>query len=238
VIKEADKGNAVVILDREYYRDNILDMLKDRMYYEETDKKADQKTYKMITKLLHEHEGELHKEEIDYITNFTFTESYFYGLPKVHKSEVISNAILEQHTEYINIINPDDLKFRPIVGGPNCITQRLSHFIDIILKPLCCEVPSFIRDDLEFLNHLRSHCGSSFLSVKLTVKIENISFKNNFHGFKNKIFRKAILYNVSFIFQPKCYCRNSQIVRNICRKTYNIKTGEFRIWIYGRRQMI
>ena len=40
---------------------------------------------KLITKLLHEHEGELHKEEIDYITNFTFTESYFYGLPKVHK---------------------------------------------------------------------------------------------------------------------------------------------------------
>jgi hypothetical protein len=43
-------------------------MLKDGMYYEETDKKADQKTYEMITKLLHEHEGELHKEEIDYIT--------------------------------------------------------------------------------------------------------------------------------------------------------------------------
>jgi hypothetical protein len=50
VIKEADKGNAVVILDREYYRDKTLDMLKDGMYYEETDKKADQKTYKMITK--------------------------------------------------------------------------------------------------------------------------------------------------------------------------------------------
>jgi hypothetical protein len=29
VIKEADKGNAVVILDREYYRDKILDMLKE-----------------------------------------------------------------------------------------------------------------------------------------------------------------------------------------------------------------
>jgi hypothetical protein len=28
VIKEADKGNAVVILDREYYRDKILDMKK------------------------------------------------------------------------------------------------------------------------------------------------------------------------------------------------------------------
>ena len=39
-------------------------MLKDGMYYAETDKKADQKTYKMITKLLYEHKGELHKEEI------------------------------------------------------------------------------------------------------------------------------------------------------------------------------
>jgi hypothetical protein len=77
VIKQADKGNAVVLLDREYYRNKILDMLKDGMYYEETDKKADQKTYKMITKLLHEYEGELHKEEIGYITNFTFTESLF-----------------------------------------------------------------------------------------------------------------------------------------------------------------
>jgi hypothetical protein len=62
--------------------------------------------------------------------------SNFYGLPKVHKREVISNAILEQHTECIKIFNLNDLKFRPIVGGPNCITQRLSHFIDIILKKL------------------------------------------------------------------------------------------------------
>jgi hypothetical protein len=46
----SSKGNAVVILDREYYRDKILDMLKDGMYYEKTDKTTDQKTYKMITK--------------------------------------------------------------------------------------------------------------------------------------------------------------------------------------------
>ena len=37
MIKEADKGNAVVILDREYYRETFLNMLKDGMYYEETD---------------------------------------------------------------------------------------------------------------------------------------------------------------------------------------------------------
>jgi hypothetical protein len=69
-------------------------MLKDGMYYEETDKKADQKTYKMITKLLHEHEGELHKEEIDYITNFTFTESYF-----------ILDLKLQQHYLYLPLLS-------------------------------------------------------------------------------------------------------------------------------------
>jgi hypothetical protein len=44
------------------------------MYYEETDKKADQKTHKMITKLLHEHEGELHKEEIDSVSRINSLE--------------------------------------------------------------------------------------------------------------------------------------------------------------------
>ena len=30
----------------------------------------------------------------------------------------------------------------------------LSHLLDILLKPLCEKVPSFIRDDLDFLNHV------------------------------------------------------------------------------------
>ena len=59
-----------------------------------------------------------------------------------------------KNSEYIEILRHDDLTFRPIVGGPNNVTQRLSNFIDIILKPLCQEVPSFIRDDLDFLTHL------------------------------------------------------------------------------------
>ncbi|CAG2184848.1 unnamed protein product [Mytilus edulis] len=154
IIKEADKGNAVVIMDREYYRDSILNMLQDEMSYEVTDKKLDRQTSTMIKKLLKKHETELFKEEIDYISNSKFSESYFYGLPKIHKSEEISNAISEQNSEYIELLTPNDLKFRPIVGGPNSVTQNLSHFIDIVLKPLCREVPSFIRDDLDFLNHL------------------------------------------------------------------------------------
>ena len=154
LIKEADKGNAVVIMDRVYYRDKILEMLEDNIYYELSNDKADRQTINMIKKLLNKHKSELFEEEIDYMSNFTFSQSYFYGLPKIHKSEEISNAIHAQNNEYVELLRPDDLKFRPIVGGPNSVTQRLSHFIDIILKPLCRVVPSFVRDDLEFLNHL------------------------------------------------------------------------------------
>ncbi|XP_071124195.1 uncharacterized protein [Mytilus edulis] len=141
-------------MDREYYRDNILNMLQDEMSYEVTDKILDRQTSTMIKKLLKKHKTELFEEEIDYISNSKFSESYFYGLPKIHKSKEISNAISEQNSEYIELLTPNDLKFRPIVGGPSSVTQNLSHFIDIVLKPLCCEVPSFIRDDLDFLNHL------------------------------------------------------------------------------------
>ena len=43
---------------------------------------------------------------------------------------------------------------RPIIAGPSCPTQRLSNLLDIILKPLCIEIPSFMKDDMDFLLHI------------------------------------------------------------------------------------
>ena len=154
VIKEADKGGAVVIMDAHYYRDKIKEMLDDPDFYIETDEGADARTRKSIHKLIQQHGKDLMDEEIDYLCNFEHSTSYFYGLPKIHKCDEINSAINEQKSDYIKIHNPKTLKFRPIVGGPNSATQRLSHLLDLILKPLCKEVPSFIRDDLDFLETL------------------------------------------------------------------------------------
>jgi hypothetical protein len=98
--------------------------------------------------------GNITNKEKDYLTNFDTRESLFYGLPKVHKSSKIKNAIAVPKGEYICCLNPADLTFRPIVGGPNSSTQRLSNLLDILLQPYCQKVPSFIKDDLDFLNHL------------------------------------------------------------------------------------
>lgn len=154
IIKEADKGGAVVVMDAGYYRDKLLQMLTDEEFYSETDEGMDNKTRKMINKLVENHGGGLYKEEAVYLTNFKHDTSYFYGLPKIHKSKTITDAIKVQQAEYVTVFQPTDLKFRPIVGGPNSSTQRLSHLLDLILKPVCPEVPSFIRDDIDFLQHL------------------------------------------------------------------------------------
>ena len=42
----------------------------------------------------------------------------------------------ETPTEYLKISEPPIIKGRPIVGGPNCPTNKLSNLIDLILKPL------------------------------------------------------------------------------------------------------
>ena len=68
-------------------------------------------------------------KEIDYLVNFTCQTSNFYGLPKVHKSDIIAKAIEEQNSEYIKIHEPEDLTLCPIVTGPNCPTKRLSTLI-------------------------------------------------------------------------------------------------------------
>ena len=52
-------------------------------------------------------------------TNFTWKTSNFYGLPEIHKSQHIKEAIKEQNTEYIKLPlpPPPHLKMRPIVDG-------------------------------------------------------------------------------------------------------------------------
>jgi len=81
---------------------------------------------------------------------FKHLPNYFYGLPKIHKSYNINRAIDEQKSEYVTLEGTDDLCFQPIVGGPNSAT----HFLDLILKPLCKQVDSFIKDDMDFLRYL------------------------------------------------------------------------------------
>ena len=154
IIKEADKGGSVVVMNSNFYCEKIIDMLGNDEFYTLIGSNADNVTYKLINELVMKYRNGIMEEEIDYLTSFVYKTSYFYGLPKIHKSVIIREAIAKQNSEYVYVENPNDLTFRPIVGGPSGVTQRLSHFLDLILKPMCSSVKSFIKDDFDFLNHL------------------------------------------------------------------------------------
>ena len=65
---------------------------------------------------------------------------------------IIEFAINTQNSDTIEIFEPNDLKLRPIVGGPKCPTRKLSQLIDILLKPFLKHIKSFIFHSLDFLN--------------------------------------------------------------------------------------
>ena len=151
VIKEADKGGAVVVMNKTHYYSMVVKILQDEVTYKKTNEYYDQKVFRDLEKLAAKFSNCLLKEKQDFLTKFSFSTGNFYGLPKVHKSKIIQEAIQLQNSEYIKIYEPSNLILRPIVAGPNCPTRCLSNLIDILLKPFLIHIKSYIKDNLNFL---------------------------------------------------------------------------------------
>lgn len=65
VIKEADKGGGVVVMNKAYYEVKILDMLNDPEYYKHVEENQEKKTLSKITQFVNEN-----------LSNITTTISY------------------------------------------------------------------------------------------------------------------------------------------------------------------
>ena len=152
IIKEADKGGGIVIMNTSFYRDKMLEMLANDSFYKTTNDTCSKTTFKKIRNLI-ELAKDITRHEIAYLLEFDFKSSNFYELPKIHKSNLIKRKCIETQSEYLELKDPMDLQFRPIVAGPVCETHRLSNLIDILLKPFIKQVKSFIRDDIDFLSY-------------------------------------------------------------------------------------
>ena len=106
---------------------------------------------KKIKALITKYKPLLTDSEYKYLSHNYFETSNFYGCPKIHKLEILHKAVKEQNKELITILEPKDLKLRPIVRGPTCPTRRSSNFLELILKPLSKHVKSNIKDNIEFM---------------------------------------------------------------------------------------
>ena len=129
----------------------VYDHINDNHIFKKPDSTCDNKVMNRIKKLIQNLKNILTKLEIDYLTNVSASTSNFCGLPKIHKFTLISEAIATQNNEYVEVLEPSDLKLWPVVAGPTCPTWPSSHLLDRILKPSMLHAKHYVRDNIDFL---------------------------------------------------------------------------------------
>jgi hypothetical protein len=217
VIKPADKGSSVVVLNRSDYIREANRQLSDTNHY----KKIKQPIYpkaklKIDMALIYLEELKvINEKELEYLrTPENPRERLFYLLPKIHK-------------EKDKWLEPKIPPGRPIVSDCNSDTYRLSEYIDHFLCPLASLHPSYIRDTPDFLAKIRN-LKLDKQSLLITIDVESLYTNiNNKEGLKSvkevflnhpvqgrpdrqiQHFLKICLENNDFLFNNQWYLQIS-----------------------------
>ena len=155
VIKNADKGGAIVIWGRRQYLNEADRQLSNKMYYEPIKKDPTL----MICKEINDYITKLEKEAI---IDFNLAAGLktqnprtpiFYLLPKIHKAN-----------------NPG----RPIVSQTNGPTSKISKFVDYFLKRHAIKTKSYIKDTTHFLMKLSSIKEIPEKSILVTIYVTSL----------------------------------------------------------------
>ena len=155
IFKKADKGGAIVMMDKYFCRDTLVyNGHLNTDTYSRVEENADKKVYSTLSKFMNNYPSCATKDELKCILTSNWKTSEFYVLPKIHKCKNLSTIAKETNEDYIEIPPPSDLTGRPIIGGPNAPTQGLSALIEKILTPIVPFQKSFIKDDWDFLRKL------------------------------------------------------------------------------------
>ena len=166
IIKPADKGGVICIINRDVYEKEILRQLSDEKYYKEISESESIKD----SHVLRDHilnmfnQGLINQQVFEFILPPSKpTTRSFYGLPKIHKP-------LEKWTFNTPPYMP---KARPIVAAINSETWAISQFLDLHLIPFATKHPSYIKDTQHFLDilsstHIPENC------ILLTLDIESL----------------------------------------------------------------
>ena len=155
-------------MNKEFYKTKLLEMLEDKSFYKQIENQTTKKTMKKLKKVVSLLK-EITRNERNYLLDFECKSSMFYGLPKIHKSKLINKECTQIVGEYLELLDPEDLTFRPIVAGPACETHRLSNLIDILLKPFISKVQSYVRDDIDFLKYVPKIVPQNTLLVSFDI---------------------------------------------------------------------
>ena len=210
VIKPADKGGAIVIMNKEDYIEEGLRQLANTSHYVELEE-AEKIIKKFIKEVKESLDRAYLKEQITEDLHKILVRTHprtsnLYLLPKIHKAN-----------------NPG----RPIINSIGSLTETLSAFIDEILRKYSRLAKSFVKDTSHFLHLTKDMTveeSELLVTVDVTALYTNIPHKDGIERVttfikKNgaseqeielcEIFLKHILQKNYFEFNGKTYLQIS-----------------------------
>lgn len=139
IVQSADKGGALVILDKGAYEQEIRRQLNDTAFYHKLDKnpvvEIKTRVHSCLQDLLEREE--ITRKEYDFMIVNSPITPVFYTLPKIHKA--------------YSVTPPG----RPIVAAIGSLTEKVSAFVDYFLQPCVTSLPSHTKDSIDFIKTLQ-----------------------------------------------------------------------------------
>ncbi|XP_044139139.1 uncharacterized protein LOC122929581 [Bufo gargarizans] len=138
ILKPADKGGALVVMDKTQYVAEVHRQLNDTAVYKKLDHNPTSSIATLINNTLrHYHtKGTIDTQTVNFLTKAFPIIPVFYVLPKIHK----------------DLHHPPG---RPIVASTESILSPLSIFLEKILTPHVKHTTSFLLDTTSFLKVIR-----------------------------------------------------------------------------------
>lgn len=135
IIKPADKGGAIVVLNSSDYIQEGYRQLNDTKFYRHLNSDPISQHAAFIHERLSqlEQKGEITINTLRGLTAKHAVPGRFYMLPKIHKEG-----------------NPG----RPIISGSGTLTEPISSFVDNLIRHIPPTFPSYIRDTTHFLREI------------------------------------------------------------------------------------
>ncbi len=139
IIKPADKGSAVVVLNKQDYIEEGMRQLSDTKFYKKLDYDPTETFNDKIKEVVEQlyRDGEISEGLKRYLVVDTPRTPQLYLLLKIHKGKFPPPG-------------------RPIESVCSSPTERISQLCDIELRPLVLLMLSYIKDTTHFLNRLGS----------------------------------------------------------------------------------
>ena len=158
VIKPADKGGAVVIVNCSNYLAEGYKQLSDEKVYKKLTESKTKEYHKLICDYLKhscEVEREISRENYLYLTDFIPRTSRMYLLPKIHKPARPPPG-------------------RPAISANGSPTERISQFVDFFLQPFVSSTKSYIKDTNDFFAEAKLPENSILFSLNVVSLYTNI----------------------------------------------------------------